>query len=92
MICIRKDSLGDAGKSGKIGRLQEKVKALEREHAMLEEMCGSEENAKGLAIEKYNENKAKRDQERNALLKANEEILKMMQHIEKQIATVKKQH
>ena len=56
---------------------------------MLEEMHAGEEKAKDKIIDEYNKNKTKWKREKNMLLKANKEILKMMEHIDKQIANVR---
>lgn len=93
VICIKKEVfLPEPKKNNKINKLQERVKALERTNEMLEEMYEGEETAKDKVLEKYNTNKSKWQKERNMLLKANKEILKMMEHIDKQIANVKGKH
>eukprot|EP00826_Nyctotherus_ovalis_P004480 TRINITY_DN10977_c0_g1_i1.p3 TRINITY_DN10977_c0_g1~~TRINITY_DN10977_c0_g1_i1.p3 ORF type:complete len:108 (+),score=27.18 TRINITY_DN10977_c0_g1_i1:243-566(+) len=56
---------------------------------MLEEMYASEETAKEKVLDKLSKNKSKWQREKNTLLKANKEIIKMMEHIDKQIANVK---
>ena len=78
-------------KTSRIQRLQERIKALEHANCVLEELCANEEMSKEKASEAYENNKKKWEKERITLIKANKEIVKMMEHVDKQIENIKEQ-
>ena len=76
-------------KTFKLQRLQEKIKVLEHTNYMLQEKYSQEEMLQAKAIKIYDKSRYKWKKKKVEIMKANREILKIIEHLNRQIGNIK---